>query len=591
VREGVARRGALLLVLVACCLPLFIGLGDSDLGNDEAIYSYAAESILITGDWLSPRSSPNLHIIFLEKPPLKFWIVAAPIRLGLLPLDEFGLRFWDALFGSAAFVYVFLLGRRMGGALSGLFAVLTLFVHRPLIFEHGLRSNNMEAALLLAYCGGVYHFLRWAHADADRRRRLHIAAFTAFLFLAFMTKFVAAVFLPLVCGLMALLLTSGRSALLRDWRKWTVAALVFVALVAPWFVYHAIQHFEDLWATMFRDHVVTRFTAYVDPSHLQPWHYYFSQMIVEFGRTFVVWWVAAGLCLLVIDVVRTRKPELLIVLIWALLPPVLISLGSSKVYHYLYPFLPPFALAAGYAAWRLYCSLDRVVVWLMSSVGRSGQRRPWPTAVRGAGVVILVLALAVTVATLLVGPFRIEPVDGLVFRNHAIGRPLIIAAIGLVLAGGSESWLGAALAIVVIGAWLPTPLLSYTEIVQQLGVSKRPIATLSECIRTVHRGQQRRGETVRGVYAPVSHEAFLHPYFFYLRGNAWHSEPNDEVLREALFVPGRERAVAIDPLRYRDFLSRHTEHTEPAAVALDSVIVALPGPFERCAGTPSRRWP
>ena len=62
-----------LLLLAACCLPLFIGLGDNDLGNDEAIYSYAAESILMTGDWLSPRSSPNLHIIFLEKPPLKFW--------------------------------------------------------------------------------------------------------------------------------------------------------------------------------------------------------------------------------------------------------------------------------------------------------------------------------------------------------------------------------------------------------------------------------------------------------------------------------------------------------------------------------------
>ena len=586
-REGVARRGALLLVLVACGLPLFIGLGHTDLGNDEAIYSYAAESILITGDWLSPRSSPNLHIIFLEKPPLKFWIVAAPIQLGLLPLDEFGLRFWDAVFGSAAFVYVFLLGRRMGGALAGLFAVLTLFVHRPLIFEHGLRSNNMEAALLLAYCGGVYHFLRWAHADAERGRRVHIAACTACFFLAFMTKFVAAVFLPLLCGLTALPLTSARTALLRDWRKWAIAAAAFIALAAPWFLYHAALHFEDLWATMFRDHVVTRFTAYVDPSHLQPWHYYFSQMIVEFERTFVLWWVAAGLGLLLIDVVRTRRPELLVVLLWAFVPTILISLGSSKVYHYLYPFLPPFALAAGYAAWRLYRLLDRVVSRLVP-VWRNGEFPPWPTVVRASGVVILVLALAVTVATLVVGPFRIEPVDGLVLRNHAIGRPLTIAAIGLVLASGSLSALGSALAIVVIGAWLPTPLLSYTGIVQQLGLSKHPLGTLSECIRTVHRGQQRRGETVRGVYAPVSHEAFLHPYFYYLRGDAWHSEVNDEVLRNALFVPGSERAVAIDPPRYRDFLARHPEHAAPATVALDSVLVALPGPFEKCAGARRR---
>ena len=589
-REGVARGGTLLLVLVACCLPLFVGLGSADLGNDEAIYSYAAESILITGDWLSPRSSPNLHIIFLEKPPLKFWIVAAPIRLGLLPLDEFGLRFWDAVFGTAAFVYVFLLGRRMAGPLCGAFAVLTLFVHRTLIFEHGLRSNNMEAALLLAYCGGVYHFLRWWQAEANQARRLQIALFTGFFFLAFMTKFVAAVFLPLLCGLVALLHPDGRTALRRDWRKWVVAALVFVGLAAPWFVYHAVQHFEDLWATMFRDHVVTRFTAYVDPAHLQPWHYYFSQMIVEFGRSFAMWWVVAGLCVVLVDAVRTRKAELLAVLIWAFVPPVLISLGSSKVYHYLYPFLPPFALAAGYAAWSLFRLLDRGARWLVALMGVR-QRPPLSTAVRSAGWVILGLALAVTAATLVVGPFRVELADGIVFRNHAIGRPLIIAAIGLVLAGGTLSWLGPALAVVVIGAWLPTPLLAYTDIVQQLTVSKRPLATLAECIRSVHRGQQRRGEDVRGVYAPVSHEAFLHPYFYYLRGNAWHSEVNDDVLAEALFVPGKERAVAIDPSRYRAFLARHSQHTEPAAVPLDSIVVALPGPFERCAAAQGRGRP
>ena len=44
---------------------------------------------------------------------------------------------------------------------------MVLFVHGPLLFEHGLRGNNMEAPLLLCYCGGVYHYLAWA----TRRRR------------------------------------------------------------------------------------------------------------------------------------------------------------------------------------------------------------------------------------------------------------------------------------------------------------------------------------------------------------------------------------------------------------------------------------
>ena len=92
-------RPWLALVLVLFCLPLFIGLRSLDLETDEAIYSFAVDRILEIGDWLQPKSSPSETAVFLEKPPLKFWIVAAPIRAGLLPHDEFGLRFWDALFG------------------------------------------------------------------------------------------------------------------------------------------------------------------------------------------------------------------------------------------------------------------------------------------------------------------------------------------------------------------------------------------------------------------------------------------------------------------------------------------------------------
>jgi len=106
-------RPWLALVLALFCLPLFIGLGREDVRDDEAIYSFAVERVLETGDWLEPKSIPNETWAFLEKPPLKFWIVAAPIRFGLLPHNEFGFRFWDALFGALSFIYVFLIGSRL----------------------------------------------------------------------------------------------------------------------------------------------------------------------------------------------------------------------------------------------------------------------------------------------------------------------------------------------------------------------------------------------------------------------------------------------------------------------------------------------
>ena len=86
--------GGLWLVLVVAlfCLPLFIGLGRTDLQSDEAIYSFGADVMVADGDWLTPKSSPSADVAFLEKPPLKFWIVAAPIALGLLPHNEFGIE-------------------------------------------------------------------------------------------------------------------------------------------------------------------------------------------------------------------------------------------------------------------------------------------------------------------------------------------------------------------------------------------------------------------------------------------------------------------------------------------------------------------
>jgi 4-amino-4-deoxy-L-arabinose transferase-like glycosyltransferase len=194
----------LVVVIAAFCLPLLVGLGEPDLETDEAIYSFAVERILEIGDWLEPKSSPSETDAFLEKPPLKFWLVAAPIKAGLLPHDDFGLRFIDAVAGGAAFVYTFAIGALLAGPVCGAVAVLLLFIHDPLVFAHGLRTNNMEASLILSYAAGVFHFLRWSALDDVRRRRRHAMWAGLFFVLGFMTKFVAALFLPFTLGLAAL---------------------------------------------------------------------------------------------------------------------------------------------------------------------------------------------------------------------------------------------------------------------------------------------------------------------------------------------------------------------------------------------------
>ena len=280
------------IVALFFCLPLFGGLGDVDMENDEALYSFSVETMLTAGDWLTPKTMLSDTLPFLEKPPLKFWITALPIRLGLLPDNEFGLRFMDALMGSLAFLYVFLIGRRLAGPVCGLASVLLLFTHGQLLFQHGLRTNNMEASVVLAYCGGIYHFLAWRSPNPDVKR--HVFAMALYFVLGFMTKFVAVLFLPVVVGIAALLTRPDRARLYRDWRTFAWASLLAVALIAPWFMYQLLIRPQELVNTMFGQHVYRRLTGTLDAAHLQPWSFYVTTLWAELRTAGTIVLTCAG---------------------------------------------------------------------------------------------------------------------------------------------------------------------------------------------------------------------------------------------------------------------------------------------------------
>ena len=345
-------------------LPLFFGLTSQDLGNDEAIYSYAIDRMLEGGSWLTPRSSPQTALVFpgdpdtnavafFEKPPLKFWIVALPIQLGLLPHDEFGLRFWDAVFGAVAFVYVFLIGRRLVDPLCGLAAVFLLFIDGSLLFSHGLRSNVMEAPLFLAYTGGIYHFLAWSESDHRSDRWRHIIAFAWWFTLGFMTKFVAAIFLPIVVGVTALCLPDWRRRLRADRWRWTAGALASTALILPWFAYQYSGSGAYFWNVIFGAHIYDRVRGTLHPDHTRPWSFYFSELHAHLTQVGALGWVVAGGALWLTRSVRRRWNGGVLIMVWFALPVGIISLSVAKLGWYMYPFLPPVALVGGYAVSRL----------------------------------------------------------------------------------------------------------------------------------------------------------------------------------------------------------------------------------------------
>jgi 4-amino-4-deoxy-L-arabinose transferase-like glycosyltransferase len=585
VRQGLSRPFWLALVIAAFCLPLFIGLGRTDLENDEAIYSFAVDEILANGDWLNPRLSPDINNVFLEKPPLKFWIVAAPIRLGLLPHDEFGLRFWDALFGAIAFLYVFALGRRVGGPVCGAIAVMVLFVYGPLLFQHGLRGNNMEAPLMLCYCGAVFHYVVWAEAESVRARRWQLVPVALYFLLGFMTKFVAALFLPVFLSAAALSIRETRLRLRQDWVAWLGAALLVVVLAAPWFVYEYKREGEGFWRVILKEHVYTRFTTALDPSHVQPWDYYYRTVFNELQHMGMLWLVGVGAVLLCAAAFK-RTPVLAVTIIaWFAVPLALMSLGTSKLHHYAYPFLPPLALAAGYApAWLLREARGRVDAVMQAVQERLTAPRRWSAAVRNTCAIIACLALVLAVLTFVLGGVTWKVGGVIIFRNGHIARPLLIALILGTLAG--RGVFAARLILPVAVLLLLLPANAFEDTWRQTRTYNQPLHVARDCLMRVHDAEIQAGRRPLSLYAVGEHRWFLHSYYYYLRHLGWDRAVSLDAaaVQDGLFVQGRQRPVLLGESDYRAFKAQHLSEVQVVpALPLRESLLLMPGPYAPCA--------
>jgi 4-amino-4-deoxy-L-arabinose transferase-like glycosyltransferase len=585
VRERLTRPLWLAAVILAFCVPLFVGLGRTDMENDEAIYSYAVDGILATGDWLNPPLSPHPDWTFLEKPPLKFWIVAAPIAVGLLPHNEIGMRVWDAVFGAMAFLYVFAFGRRLAGSVGGFVAVLVLFLYEPLLFNHGIRNNNMEAPLVLSYCGGIYHYAAWAAAGSRSRRRAHIAAVYAYFFLGFMTKFVAAFFLPIVLVLGLLLDRSSWRRLREDLVVWAAGAGVMLAIAAPWFIYQTRKEGMGFWRVLVGEHVYQRFTASLDTSHLQPWHFYVSTVFAELQRSGTVWIVGIGSALLLMALVRERTREQWLTLVWFIAPVALMSLGTSKIHHYVYPFVPALALAAGFGtAWLLRVGQRYAVSAITAVQQRIGGIQRSPT-VRTMLLGVAGLAVLLAVATFVLGNVEWKVGDTRLFRNSHVARPLAVALVLALIAGRGDLaarflWpLALMLAIV--------PLNAYENIWKKVQVENHPVRSARDCMMRVQQAERAAGRPGPGVYAIGEHIWFLHTYFYYLRPLGWDRSEgiNQFAVDAAMVAPGMQRPVIMQESAYQEVRHRYRDLIIPM-LPLQTALLLTPGPYGECGRQP-----
>ena len=393
-----------------------------------------------------------------------------------------------------------------------------------------------------------------------------------------MTKFVAALFLPFVIGVVTLTFRETRRQFAREWRGWLAAAVLAVVLIVPWFAYMQHRVGSALWTTMLTAHVYTRFTSYLDPAHVKPWGYYFASMYDRFSHNQSIVVLLCGLAVLTLETVRRRWFEGATVLLWFALPVFLISFGTSKLYHYSYPFLPPLTLAAGYAVavalkWAP-AAINRVLQPERERLQR-GQladflRRP---ALRLAFAVIAAVAAWLAFASVLHGEVRVSVGNTTLIRNSTFIRPMLIAALCGILIAQPRN-IGRAVTVTMLALFLP--LTAYFDALSHLNDQNHPIRSARDCVVGVSGPQNSRGLYV---YVPDQHLPHA-VYYYFRRVRPW---SRATTLDSAAIERAIDDPTALQPALVWDARAAGDVVSRVPSVQFDDISLMLPGPYAVCA--------
>ncbi len=251
VRSTWLHRGAVALLLVLAAWGFSYQLGAAPLLDDpnEGEYAETAREMVETGDWLSPQLN---YVLFLNKPPLTYWLIALSDRL--FGVNAFAARVPSALAGIAIVVLVLRLGTVLFDIDTGLLAAFILVTTAGFFLEtHQVRPDRPLTAAIAGSLLSLAQLLR-APANDRLRQRWPLIGWQAALAFGVLSKGLIAVVIP-ACVLLVLLVTERQLQLvfrLLHPRAWWL----FAVLVAPWHIVMHLRHPGFLWDYIFEQHVL-----------------------------------------------------------------------------------------------------------------------------------------------------------------------------------------------------------------------------------------------------------------------------------------------------------------------------------------------
>jgi hypothetical protein len=201
----------------------------------DAVQAQIARNMMTSGDWVTARLD---HIVYLEKPPLIYWMIAASYRV--LGVHDWVARVPVALSSVALALLVFAFGTWAFGRRAGLYAgIVTATCVGLFLFT---RIQIPDVMLTFSTAVAMWSFLR-ALDDSETRPKLWSDVFATSLGIGLLLKSLIAVVFPIGAGLLYLYFTHA----LWDGRTWRrlhpVRGLLIILLIAaPWHILAALRN-------------------------------------------------------------------------------------------------------------------------------------------------------------------------------------------------------------------------------------------------------------------------------------------------------------------------------------------------------------
>jgi 4-amino-4-deoxy-L-arabinose transferase len=344
---GGTRGKLLFILLAAACIRLYAASEPSLHAWDERYHAVVAKHLLdhpltpmLYDPPVLPSDERDWHVngVWLHKPPLALWLMAASLRL--FGISELALRLPSVALSTLSVALTFLIGRRLFDERTGLLAAAFHTVNGLLVALASGRapSDHVDTALVTFVELGVLLALQ----ATDRPAPLLDLALGAVVGAAVLTKWYP--------GLLALPLWVFLFLCRRPQPAGILASLARIlaaaaALVLPWTlhllrVYPQLAFWEwhDAWAHL---------SETLAPPRGGAW-FYLASMPKFFGEL-----VYLPVAWLAIAAFQRRSPPLQLLLLWIAIPYAVFSLAVTKMPAYVMIAAPAVFLAEAWFWWEL----------------------------------------------------------------------------------------------------------------------------------------------------------------------------------------------------------------------------------------------